>query len=625
MHHGFIKVGVRAPKLKVADAEYNARVLLEEMAAADAEGVEILVFPELCISGATCGDLFFQQALINQCLTALQALVKGTEGKNLLAFVGLPFFFEGALYNCAAAIKGGKLLALVPKHNFRLSGHDGRYFAVGADTVGTAECFGAHVPFGTNILLRAGQVCVACEIGEDLYAPDAPSSHHALAGANVIVNLCAEEETVCRDQTRRLLAGAQSEKLSCAYLLACAGEGESTTDGVYAGHCLVAEDGEIVRESLPFEGNGCDCEIDVEALCVSRRKKYALKSENYVCVPVTFEPSFFPLTREVIKNPFLSSLNDTAKERILTIQARALARRIAHTGAKSAVIGISGGLDSTLAFLVAVRAFDFLQRSRKEIVAITMPGFGTTDATKGHSLRLMQELGATAKTVDIVPSVRCHFLDIEHDERDRGVTYENAQARMRTLVLMDVANKTGGLVVGTGDLSELALGWCTYNGDHMSMYAVNAGIPKTLVKELVRYEGDRLGGNVQSVLNGILSTEISPELLPPDEKGQIAQKTEDLVGPYELHDFYLYHCIKNAFSPSKILYLAQEAFGTQYSKETLKKWLRRFYGRFFSQQFKRSCSPDGVKVCAVGVSPRGEWQMPSDACVTAWLDELECE
>ena len=635
MEYGYVKVRAASPELRVADAEYNAAQIANELNRAAEDGVQLLVFPELSLCGYTCGDLFLQESLLGACEDALGALVRGSAGKKTLFFVGLPLSADGKLYNCAAVVCDGALLAVIPKTflpNYN-EFYECRHFVSGEGETRTIRVAGQEVPFGTDILFRDAAMpafCVGCEICEDLWVPQSPSVFHAAAGANIIVNLSASNEIIGKSDYRRLLLRSQSAKLLCGYVYSDAGEGESTTDMVFAGHNLIAENGVLLSESELFSGKCADGEIDVEMLENERRRTNTFRSrqEGYTVVPFSSFCAPCKLTRRIDPFPFVPKGKEleARAELILSMQAHALKKRLSHTHAKTAVIGISGGLDSALAFLVTARAFDLLEKDRKEIVAVTMPGFGTTARTRGNSLLLMKTMGATAKTVNIVPSVRRHFKDIGHDENALDVTYENAQARMRTLILMDIANKTGGLVIGTGDLSELALGWCTYNGDHMSMYAVNSSVPKTLVKSLVAYEGKRLGGKTKEVIDSILNTEISPELLPPDRAGHIAQKTEDLVGPYELHDFYLYYAIRRSFAPDKIFFLARSAFGEKYDDKTLFKWLKNFYRRFFAQQFKRSCIPDGVKVGSVSLSPRADWRMPSDASSAVWmkrLDELE--
>lgn len=630
MEYGFVKVRAVSPDLKVADTAYNGEAIKKELILAGKDGVQLLVFPELSLCGYTCGDLFLQRTLLNGCLNELSALLEVSRAVKTLAFVGLPFALGGKLYNCAAAICGGRLLALIPKRNLPNYGefYEKRYFSEGVQTAREVTVCGQKTLFGSEIILRdetLSAFTVGCELCEDLWAAQSPSCRHAAAGANIIVNLSASSETAGKAEYRKLLVRAQSAKCACGYLYADAGTGESTSESVFAGHNLIAENGTILAESKPFACGRADGEIDVQMLEGERRRLNALPlTEGYTEALFRTEQSPCVLTRTVERFPFLPNgeEKEARTELILNMQAHALAKRLSHTGAKRAVLGISGGLDSALAFLVTVRAFDLLKRDRKQILAVTMPGFGTTGKTKNNSLALMQAMGAEGRTIDIVPAVLRHFEDIGHDKTVYDAAYENAQARMRTMILMDLANETGGIVVGTGDLSEGALGWCTYNGDHMSMYSVNASVPKTLVKALVGYEAARIGGTAGETLCGILSTEISPELLP-SEGEKIAQKTESLIGPYELHDFYLYHCVRHAFSPKKILFLAEQAFGKSYSRAELKKWLTLFYRRFFSQQFKRSCSPDGVKVGEVSLSPRSDWRMPSDAAGKLWLEEVE--
>ncbi len=603
MEYGFIKVRAHSPELRVADVAYNAERILCALKEADGAGVQLLVTPKLSLCGATCGDLFAQKTLLNGCLEGLKTVVEGSKGYEPLLFVGLPFAFEGSLYDCVATIKGGKLLAIMPQESTAS-------VFVKAQGTGTVSLFGEDVPFSPDVVL--------CDKNNSNFTVGLS------AKANLVVQPAATQELVGVADERRLLARAYSLQNACGYLVCEANEGESSSEGAYAGHHLIVENGKILSESLPFAGGVADGEIDVEKIALIRQKQGTAKEGSRVCVPFRSRVTACKLLRKIEKNPFLpeGEWGEERAELILNIQAHALARRLSHTHSKTAVIGVSGGLDSALAFLVTVRAFDLLKKDRKDIIAYTMPGFGTTARTKNNSLALMQTMGATAKTVDITPAVKQHFFDIEHDENILDVTYENAQARMRTMILMDVANKAGGLVIGTGDMSELALGWCTYNGDHMSHYAVNCNVPKTLVKALVSYEGTRLGGEAEGVIKSIVETEISPELLPPDKAGNIAQKTEDLVGPYELHDFYLYYCVKYGFTPKKIYFLATCVLGEKYSKEELVKWLKNFYRRFFTQQFKRSCSPDGVRVGKVSLA-RGDFQMPSDALSALWLQEID--
>lgn len=632
MKYSYVKTRAASPALKVGDVKYNAEMIAGEVEKAEKAGVELLVFPELCLSGYTCGDLFLQKQLLRGAEQALKELAALSVGKEVLFFVGLPFAVGANVYNCAAAVQNGRILALVPKTylpNYN-EFYEARYFTAGQGETQLVTICGQSAPFGTNIIVRNSEnpaFSVACEICEDLWAPASPSCAHALAGANIIVNLSASNEVIGKTEYRELLLKSQSGKLSCGYVYADAGKDESTSDMVFAGHNIIAENGVILNESLPFSGEYAESEIDVELLENERRKltSFQTYSGGYTFVAFSAQERECALTRKIEALPFVPQGKELDRRcgLILSMQSTALAKRLKHTKAKTAVIGVSGGLDSALALLVTVRAFDLLGRKREDIIAVTMPGYGTSLKTKNNSLSLMQATGATIRTVNIGGAVAKHFKDIEHDPENKNTTYENAQARYRTMILMDVANETGGIVVGTGDLSELALGWCTYNGDHMSMYAVNCSVPKTLVKSLVSYEGKRVGGRLEIVLKAILNTEISPELLPPDEKGNITQKTEDLIGPYELHDFYLFHFVRHGFSPSKTLFLAESAFAEKYDRATLKKWLVNFYKRFFAQQFKRNCIPDGVKVGSVSLSPRADWRMPSDASPALWLEEAE--
>ncbi len=632
MKYGFVKVAAATPRIRVADVRYNSENICRMLSQMQEGGAEVAVFPELCLCGYTCGDLFGQDVLLRACASALEEIAKLTENKPLLAFVGVPFEMNGVLYNCAAALNEGKVVALIPKRHLPnyAEFYEKRNFQPYTGENTFVPFAGGRVPFGNKILFRCkgnADLTVAAELCEDLWVPAPPSVSHAVAGANIIVNLSASDETAGKAEYRRLLVCAQSAKTVSGYIYADAGDGESTTDMAFSGHNIICENGEILAESKPFENGILYSEIDVAKLAFERRRinTFYDGADRDGYTVVEFEAgSDAELTRTFSPQPFVPAESSALGERselILSIQTAGLKKRLEHTGAESAVIGISGGLDSALALLVTVRAFAKLGKDPKKIIAVTMPCFGTTQKTLGNSLRLMKELGVTSRRVNIAGAVRRHFRDIGHDEGVRNAAYENAQARTRTLVLMDIANDENGLVIGTGDLSELALGWATYNGDHMSMYGVNASVPKTLVKHLIRHEAVRLGGRVQKVLEDILATEISPELLPP-ENGAIAQKTEELVGPYELHDFYLYYAVRWGFSPAKVFYLARRAFAGKYGDEVLKKWLKNFYKRFFSQQFKRSCLPDGVKVGSVSLSPRGDWHMPSDAVAALWLDEL---
>ena len=605
MKYGFVRAAAASPKLRVADVKFNTQEILKEIARLVAEETEIAVFPELSLCGYTCGDLFFDGSLLKAARAAAFYLAEESLkiAPRLLFFIGLPVEKGGKLYNCAAAICGGKILALIPKSSLPNYGefYEKRYFTEAENFVDTGFVFGCDknayaVPFGRNVLIEdsATGTCVACEICEDLWVSAPPSQNHAAAGA---------------------------------YVYADAGQGESVTDCVFAGHCLIAENGGILNESALFSESGASAEIDAEFLKNERRRMTTFKpsAENYTRVFADFVGGSDLKTRAIERLPFVpeGAGAEERKELILSLQSHALARRLRHVGAKCAVIGVSGGLDSSLALLVAARAADICGMPRSAIEAVSMPGFGTSGKTYDNSLALSKSVGASVRTISVNALVSQHFKDISHDPAVKNVTYENAQARARTYILMNLANELGGIVVGTGDLSELALGWCTYNGDHMSMYGVNSGVPKTLVKHLAKYEAARLGGDAQKAIESVLATEISPELLPPDEKGNIAQKTEDIVGPYELHDFFLYHALRRGDSPKKTFYLAQYAFGRKYDKKTLKKWLKNFYKRFFAQQFKRSCMPDGVKIGSVTLSPRADFRMPSDACASLWLEEAE--
>ena len=631
--YGFIKACAVTPQIKVADVQYNANKIIDGIKGAC--GAQLIVFPELCVSGYTCGDLFNQRVLTDGVEAALDTICKATKGNKVLIFVGAPVICADRLYNCAVAINDGRILGVVPKTYLPTYGefYEGRHFTPAEKNNCTIVLCGQTVDFGTKLIFRADnipQFTVAAEICEDLWVPDSPSIYHAKAGANIIVNLSCSDETVGKAEYRRDLVKMQSAKLVCGYVYCDAGEGESTTDMAFAGHDIICENGTTLAESKLFD-NGCiSTDIDVDKLSNERRR---MSNTFFTCGDFDgYKVINFTacgnggVKRSFPQMPFVPANDEKLRERtelILSIQTSGLKKRFEHTRSKTAVIGISGGLDSALALLVVRRVFKQLGKPMSDIVAVTMPGFGTTGKTFNNSLKLINCLGATAKTVDITQSVLHHFKDIGHNPEVLDVTYENAQARTRTLVLMDLANKTGGLVIGTGDLSELALGWATYNGDHMSMYAVNCSVPKTLVKHLVRYEAENLGGEAQEVLTDILNTEISPELLPPDKSGNIAQKTEDLVGPYILHDFFLYYAIRWGFTPDKVRYIARIAFDGTFDEATIDKWLKNFYRRFFAQQFKRSCIPDGVKVGSVSLSPRGDWRMPSDASVALWLSKLD--
>ena len=634
MKDGFITVATATPQVAVADCEANAQAILaciNEMAAAHAK---VMVLPELCITGYTCSDLFWQTKLLDEAEAALSVIAEGSRQVDALIAVGMPLRVAGKLLNVAAILCRGKVLGFVPKVNLPAYNefYETRHFTSGSADMGTVQFGGEEIPVGTNLLFSCENVvdlCVAAELCEDLWVPNPPSVQHALAGASVICNLSASDEMVGKGSYRRDLVAGQSARLVCAYLYATAGEGESATDLVFGGQNLIAENGTVLAESTTFENEINVATIDVQRLASERRRMStfpAAESKEYREISFALAEEETKLARFFDADPFVPSNADQLSDRceeILNIQALGLKKRLAHTHAKSAVVGISGGLDSTLALLVTARAFDMLGLPRKGIVAVTMPGFGTTDRTYNNAVAMIKSLGATFKEVPIAKAVMQHFADIDHDASIHDVTYENSQARERTQILMDIANQANGFVIGTGDLSELALGWATYNGDHMSMYAVNASVPKTLVRHLVRHYADTSADEVLAgVLYDVLDTPVSPELLPPED-GAISQKTEDLVGPYELHDFFLYQMLRMCFPPAKIYRVAKEAFAGRYSNETILKWLRTFYWRFFSQQFKRSCLPDGPKVGSVAVSPRGDLRMPSDACVSAWIKEVE--
>ena len=634
MNYGFIKACAVSPALRVADCPYNAQKTIEAMQQAAEDGCQLTVFPELGLTGYTCGDLFLQQPLLDAAEAALREILKASETLQLVALVGLPVTVDAKLYNCAAVICQGALLGLVPKSHIPNYGefYEKRHYCAAPAGVKEISFAGQKTLFGTKLLFRCETMqafTLAVEICEDLWAPLPPSTAHALAGATVIANLSASDETVGKAEYRRALVSQQSARLLCAYLYADAGHGESTTDMVFSGHNLIAENGALLAESRPFSQALACTELDLGRLLAERRRNTSFEpvTDGYETVSFHLPLREIPLTRYISPTPFVPADGGARAERcelILQMQADGLAKRIEHAHAKTAVIGISGGLDSCLALLVAVHAMKKLDRSMDSILAVTMPCFGTTKRTRSNAEILCQELGVQFTEISIANTVRSHFADIGQSETNFDVTFENGQARVRTLELMDLANRTGGLVVGTGDLSELALGWATYNGDHMSMYGVNAGVPKTLVRHIVRYEADAANSDtLREVLLDILDTPVSPELLPAKENGEIAQQTESLVGPYELHDFYLYYVLRFGFSPAKIYHLAKAALSDRYSDEVLLHWLRNFYRRFFQQQFKRSCLPDGPKVGSVTLSPRGDWRMPSDACVSVWQAELD--
>ena len=634
MKNGFVKVAAATPDIRVADVEFNTQNIINAMEEAQKNGAKILVFPELCVTGYTCSDLFDHSVLLKASRKALLEIAENTNDKDMLVFVGAPLEVNGKLYNVAAAMNQGEIIGFTTKTFLPNYGefYEMRQFTPGPQTVREITFEGKKIPFGPQILFQAEgmeELVVAAEICEDVWSPVPPSIQAALEGATVIVNCSASDETIGKDTYRRALISGQSARLISGYIYANAGEGESTTDLVFGGHNIIAENGTILKESSRYVNEIIYSEIDLQRIIGERRKNTTFQpmdEETLVRVPFTIEETKTFLTRTFPKKPFVPSDEQTRAQRceeILTIQAMGLKKRLAHTNARTAVVGISGGLDSTLALLVTARAFDMLGRDKKDIIAVTMPCFGTTDRTYQNACEMSKKVGATLIEVPIADAVNIHFRDIGHDPEDHSVTYENCQARERTQVLMDIANKTWGMVIGTGDLSELALGWATYNGDHMSMYGVNASVPKTLVRHLVKYAADNTTDEaLKNVLYDVLDTPVSPELLPPKD-GDIAQKTEDLVGPYELHDFFLYFMLRFGYEPSKIFRIACMTFDGEYDKETIFKWLETFCRRFFSQQFKRSCLPDGPKVGTVALSPRGDWRMPSDACVAVWMKDLE--
>ena len=645
MKDGFIKVSAATPDVRVGDCEYNADEIIRMVYEMEEQGAKVMVFPELCITSYSCGDLFWQETLLNEAKVQLMRIAKETEAVDGLIFVGLPLEYNGKLYNVAAGLNHGEILGLVPKIHIPNYNefYEGRYFTSGKDVDGTVtfarELEEDDVPISPYLMFSCEElpeIKVCAEICEDLWVANPPSISHAYQGANLIVNLSASDELAGKNIYRKNLVALQSAKLICGYVYASAGEGESTQDVVYAGHSLIAENGSILAESKRFTRGAVYGVLDIRKLNNERRRmttcQFATDAEKgekepfYSEVFFSLEVTDTDISGKFDSRPFVPSSVEERSLRcdeILNIQAMGLKKRLAHIHCQNVVIGLSGGLDSTLALLVTVRAFDMLGLSREQITAVTMPCFGTTDRTYNNACELSQCLGTILREVNIKEAVSLHFSDIGHDPKCHDVTYENSQARERTQILMDIANQMNGIVIGTGDLSELALGWATYNGDHMSMYGVNSSVPKTLVRHLVRYYADTCNEDrLQKILLDILDTPVSPELLPPKD-GVISQKTEDLVGPYELHDFFMYHMLRWTCPPKKIFRMAKVAFAGEYDEETILKWLKIFYRRFFTQQFKRSCLPDGPKVGSVAVSPRGDLRMPSDACGTLWLKELD--
>ena len=638
MNYGFVKVAAAVPRVKVADCKFNSERLEGLITIAEGKGVQILTFPEMCITGYTCGDLFAQQLLLEQAEMALIQILNSTRQLDIISILGMPVVVNSTVINAAVVIQKGKILGVVPKTylpNYK-EFYEQRWFTSALQvSENSVRLCGQIVPMGNNLLFETAETTFGIEICEDLWATVPPSSSLALQGAEIIFNLSADDEGIGKHNYLCSLISQQSARCISGYVFSSSGFGESTTDVVFAGNGLIYENGYLLARSERFclEEQLIINEIDVECIRAERRVNTTFAANKANCpgkeairISTEFVNSKdLNLTRTFTPHPFVpqgSELNSRCEE-IFSIQIAGLAQRLLHTGAKTAVIGISGGLDSTLALLVCVKTFDKLGLSRKDILGITMPGFGTTDRTYHNAIDLMNSLGVSIREISIREACIQHFKDIGHDLNIHDVTYENSQARERTQILMDIANQTWGMVIGTGDLSELALGWATYNGDHMSMYGVNAGIPKTLVKHLVQWVAENgMDETSKATLLDIVDTPISPELIPADENGEIKQKTEDLVGPYELHDFFLYYFLRFGFRPSKIYFLAQTAFSGVYDDETIKKWLQTFFRRFFNQQFKRSCLPDGPKVGSISISPRGDWRMPSDASSAAWLKEI---
>ncbi len=661
--YGFVTVSAATPKIRVADVEYNGTVIRKKIDEAYQAGVKLLVLPELCVTGYTCSDLFWQTRMLEAAKDEVIKIADYAGKYEMLIILGIPYEYNGKLYNVAAVLYEGRIIGLVPKKHLPNYSefYEARHFTPGFEKPVEIEFGGYQVLMGTNLLFRwkeCPDFTVAVEICEDLWIPNPPSIAHAMAGATVIANLSASDEVTGKAYYRRDLVAGQSARLICAYIYADEGEGESSTDLVFSAHNMIAENGVVLAESRRFMNETIISDIDIDRIKDERRRMTTYQSrdrEDYIIVSFSMgrrgndskrkSQKISETDREKQKNetdawnkgyklyryvdhmPFVPKNQSERNQRcdeILMLQSMGLKKRLEHTRAKSVVVGISGGLDSTLALLVIARAFDMIKKDRKDIIAVTMPGFGTTDRTYDNAVTMVNKIGATLLEIPISDAVTRHFKAIGHDETIHDVTYENVQARQRTLYLMNLANQNNGFVVGTGDLSELALGWATYNGDHMSMYGVNSSIPKTLVRHLVRYYADTCGDEMlKTVLLDVLDTPVSPELLPPEENGEIAQKTEDLVGPYELHDFFLYYVLRLGYEPAKIYYLARVAFQGTYENTVILKWLKTFYRRFFSQQFKRSCLPDGPKVGTVAVSPRGDLRMPSDACASLWLSQLE--
>lgn len=630
MNFGYVKVGALSPKTQIANVEFNANNIIQGIKDASSNGVEVLVFPELVLSGATCGDLFFDKTLLIACKKYLEKIAQSTLYYNGIIFVGLPMEYKNLIYNVCAVINSGRVIAFVPKTNTQ-SFYDvnkGRFSTL-TESGATVDFCGYSVPFTNKVIFKEqnnDNFTIACEFGQDLFGFNPCSCEHVLQGATIIAcpsSLCM---TVGKTEFLTKMLGAHSQKCICGYVYSESGDGETSTDVVFAGANLIYENGKELTANKPFTGQMAISEIDTEFISYERSKEGSFKqllNNDYKTITFSCENKSLALTRKYEKLPFLplDLSNGERAELILDIQAEGLKKRIVHTNANKVVIGLSGGLDSTLALIATVNAMKKANRNLKDVIAVTMPCFGTTGRTLTNSVKLAKALGVTLKKIEIAKAVNRHFKDIEHDGR-LDVTYENAQARERTQVLMDLANMYGGMVVGTGDLSELALGWATYNGDHMSMFGVNGGLPKTLIRYLVSHYASKSKTKIKSVLNDILDTPVSPELLPANND-KISQKTEDIVGPYILHDFFIYNYIRRGFSPQKMYFVAKQTFEEEFDGQTILKWLKTFVRRFFNQQFKRSCLPDGVKIGTVGLSPRMEWQMPSDAISKLWLDSLE--
>lgn len=641
-NYGFVRVAAATPRIKVADCDYNTDEILKLITEAEEKGVSVVTFPELCITAYTCGDLFLQRLLLEEAKKSLQQILDNTKNSSIILIVGMPLEISNRLYNVAVVAYSGQIYGVVPKTfipNYN-EFYEKRWFFSSEELKDLMIYLcGNYVPVGTDLIFETQQLKFSIEICEDLWTPIPPSSIAALNGAEVIFNLSASNETTGKHIYRKSLISQQSARCISGYVYAAAGNGESTTDIVFSGSSMIAENGSLLAEAerFSFDSQLITADIDIERLRNDRYKDKSFSLSEYKAIrEIDFQHIWIDqelstkeldLQRYISSTPFVPTNDNTLNDRcdeIFSIQVGGLAKRLMHTNSKTAVIGVSGGLDSTLALLVLIKTFDKLGLDRKGIYGITMPGFGTTGRTYNNAIKLMEALGVTIKEISINDAVIQHFKDIDHDINVHDITYENSQARERTQVLMDYANKVNGLVIGTGDLSELALGWCTYNGDHMSMYGVNTGIPKTLVRTLVAWiAGTHMDYNSKAILDDVIDTPVSPELLPADKDGNIVQKTEDSVGPYVLHDFFLYYVLRFGFTPAKIYYLAKHSFEGKYTNEEILKWLKVFFRRFFSQQFKRSCLPDGPKVGSVNLSPRGDWRMPSDASAALWMKELD--